>query len=105
MRHGTEAMRVEWQHCEWHRGNDGKKYLRIRVSGKTGARWLIAKHEAVAVLERMIQRDADCKGRSLDEVLAARLPLRVFRFSNGQQPYEFNKVFRRLLCKRFGNTP
>ncbi len=51
MRHGTESMRVEWQHCEWHRDNSGKKYLRIRVSGKTGARWLIAKHEAVTVLE------------------------------------------------------
>jgi site-specific recombinase XerD len=97
MRHGTEAMRIEWQHWEWHTDKDGKRYLRLRVSGKTGARWLIAKHEAVAVLERMIQRDAHCKGRSLDEVLAARLPLRVFRFSTGQQPYHFNAVFTRLL--------
>jgi integrase len=35
----------------------------------------------------------------LDEVLAARLPLRVFRFSTGQQPYHFNAVFTRLLTE------
>jgi site-specific recombinase XerD len=98
MRHGTEAMRVEWQHCEWHRGNDSKKYLRLRVSGKTGARWLIAKHEAVTVLDRLRERDAACQGRALDEILAARLSVRVFRYSTGQQPYEFNKVFRRMLA-------
>jgi len=99
MRHGTEAMRVEWQHWEWHTDRGGQRYLRLRVSGKTGARWLIAKHEAVEVLERLIQRDAHCKGRTLDAVVAARLPLRVFRFSTGKQPYHFNAVFRRLLTE------
>lgn len=97
MRHGTEAMRVEWQHWEWHTDKAGNRFLRLRVSGKTGARWLIAKHEAVGVLERMLQRDVECKGHTVNAVLAERLPVRLFRFSTGQQPYHFNAVFRRLL--------
>ena len=97
MRHGTEAMRVEWQHWDWHTDKSNNKFLRLRVSGKTGARWLIAKHEAVRVLEQLLLRDVECTGRTLDAVLTARLPLRMFRFSTGQQPYHFNAVFRRLL--------
>ena len=96
IRHGTEAMRVEWRHFEWHRA-EGKQYLRLWVSGKTGERWLIAKHEAVAVLERLLQRDTACAGMGIDAALAARLPLRVFRFSDGTQPYHFNAAFTRLL--------
>jgi integrase len=96
IRHGTEAMRVQWRHWEWHRA-EGKQYLRLWVSGKTGERWLIAKHEAVGVLERLRERDAACAGMSVDAVLSARLGLRVFRFSDGTQPYHFNAAFTRLL--------
>jgi integrase len=97
MRHGTEATRVECQHREWHTDKAGKKYLRLRVSGKTGARCLIAKYEAVGVLERMLRRDAQCQGRTLVAVLPAKLAFRLFRFSTSKQPYHFNAVFRRLL--------
>jgi integrase len=96
MRHGTEAMRVQWRHFEWHRDGE-RKYLRLWVSGKTGERWLIAKHEAVAVLQRLALRDPDCAGRQLDEIFAAKLSKRVFSFSDGTQPYHFNKAFERLL--------
>ncbi len=51
MRHGTEAMRVEWQHWDWYADKSGNKFLRLRVSGKTGARWLIAKHEAIGQMQ------------------------------------------------------
>jgi integrase len=34
---------------------------------------------------------------TLDEIFAARIPLRLFRFSTGEQPYELNKVFARLM--------
>jgi hypothetical protein len=43
MRHGTEAMGICWCHIEWHT-DKGVRYLRIWVDGKTGGRWLIAKH-------------------------------------------------------------
>ena len=36
MRHGTEAMGLEWRHCEWYCDASGTRFLRIRVSGKTG---------------------------------------------------------------------
>jgi integrase len=97
MRHGTEAMRVEWRHCEWYMDTAGTRYLRVWVSGKTGERWLIAKHECVAVLERLAARDAACANMSLDQVLAARLATRIFRYRDGTQPYHFNKAFERLL--------
>jgi hypothetical protein len=96
IRHGTEAMRVQWQHFEWHRA-EGKQYLRIWVSGKTGERWLIAKHEAVSVLERLRERDAGLRAQTLDAVFAAKIPRLVFVFSDGTQPYHFNAAFTRLL--------
>ncbi len=55
MRHGTEALGVRWKDVCWHT-QGGKRYLRIWVNGKTGGRWLIAKHAAEAVLERLHAR-------------------------------------------------
>lgn len=96
MRHGTEAMRVQWQHCEWHTA-DGTKYLRIWVSGKTGERWLIAKHEAVPVLQRLRERDPVLRAMTLDQVFAAKVSRLMFAFTDGTQPYQFNAAFTRLL--------
>ena len=89
MRHGTETMGLEWRHCEWYCDSSGQKYLRIRVSGKTGSRLLIAKHAAVAVLERRAANDVLCAGMTLNAVLAARLPARIWRYSTGAQPWGF----------------
>jgi len=50
MRHGTEALNICWNNIEWHTQGD-KRYLRIWVNGKTGGRWLIAKHKAVDALK------------------------------------------------------
>jgi integrase len=97
MRHGTEAMRVRWRHCEWYTDTEGVQYLRVWVSGKTGERQLIAKHAAVSVLERVAARDALCVGMTLTEIFAAQIDALVFRFSDDTQPYHFNAVFERLL--------
>jgi integrase len=99
MRHGTEAMGLEWRHCEWYCDAGGQKYLRIRVSGKTGSRLLIAKHAAVAVLERRAANDVLCVGQTLDAVLAASLSARIWRFSTGEQPWGFLTGFKRLLTQ------
>ena len=37
---------IRWRDIEW-RTDKGIRYLRIWVDGKTGGRWLIAKHKAV----------------------------------------------------------
>ena len=73
MRHGTEAMRICWRHLEWHT-DKGVRYLRIWVDGKTGGRWLIAKHRAVEVLKRLHARQTDVKSLAFEEMFASRVP-------------------------------
>jgi integrase len=96
MRHGTEALGIRWQHLEWHT-DKGVRYLRIWVSGKTGGRWLIAKHRAVDVLKRLHQRQEDLKSNSFEHLLATRVTHKLFRFSTGYQPPSMNGTFRRLM--------
>jgi integrase len=96
MRHGTEAMGICWRHIEWHT-DKGVRYLRIWVDGKTGGRWLIAKHRAVDVLKRLHSRQEDIKDIAFDELFSKRVPLLLFRYSNGYQPPSMNGTFKRLM--------
>jgi integrase len=96
MRHGTEALGVCWNHIEWHT-QEGKKYLRIWVDGKTGGRWLIAKHKAVEPLQRLHQRQKDRQQIGWSDLLCSRVSHKVFRFSTGYQPPSVNGSFERLL--------
>ena len=96
MRHGTEAMGVCWKHIEWHTDKD-VRYIRIWVNGKTGGRWLIAKHRAVDVLNRLRERQEDVKHLSLDELLGSPVQTKLFVFSNGYQAPSMNGTFRRLM--------
>ena len=96
MRHGTEAMGICWRHIEWHT-DKGVRYLRIWVDGKTGGRWLIAKHRAVEVLQRLHARQTDLKHIEFDSLFAERVPHLLFRFSDGYQPPSMNGTFRRLM--------
>ncbi len=104
MRHGTEALGVRWKDVCWHT-QDGKRYLRIWVNGKTGGRWLIAKHAALAVLERLHARhvalnsqllEKTLQGEGNDKVKKAANHL-LFTFSNGYQPTSLNGAFKRLM--------
>jgi integrase len=96
MRHGTEALGIRWKHIEWHTSKD-VRYLRIWVDGKTGARWLIAKHRAVDVLQRLHSRQRDMALLSFETTLTTRVPHLLFRFSDGYQPSSLNGTFRRLM--------
>ena len=96
MRHGTEAMGICWKHIEWHT-DKGVRYLRIWVNGKTGGRWLIAKHRAVDVLKRLYARQTDLKHISFNDLFAERVPHLLFRFADGYQPPSMNGTFRRLM--------
>jgi len=77
IRHGTEAMGLCWNHLEWHE-HERKKYLRLWVAGKTGGRWLIAKHRAVAVFERLAARQRDLEGKRFETILQSRVPQKVW---------------------------
>jgi len=96
MRHGTEAMGICWKHIEWHT-DKGVRYLRIWVDGKTGGRWLIAKHRAVDVLKRLHARQTDIEHIAFDNLFAERVPHLLFRFADGYQPPSMNGTFRRLM--------
>jgi integrase len=96
MRHGTEAMGICWRHIEWHT-DKGIRYLRIWVDGKTGGRWLIAKHRAVDVLKRLHARQTDIASVAFEDLFATRVPHKLFRISNGYQPVSLNGTFRRLM--------
>jgi integrase len=88
-------MNVEWRHCEWY-VVDGVKYLRIYVNGKTGGRYLIAKHECIKVLQRLHSRQDDIKDKHLDLVLAKVSKL-IFRNDNLLKPRTFNGIFSKLM--------
>ena len=101
MRHGTEALGVRWKDVCWHT-QDGKRYLRIWVNGKTGGRWLIAKHAALEVLQRLHTRHAALNSQSLETTLQGEGVEKsanhlLFTFSNGYQPTSLNGAFRRLM--------
>jgi len=104
MRHGTEALGVRWKDVCWHT-QDGKRYLRIWVNGKTGGRWLIAKHAALEVLQRLHDRQAALNTQSLETTLQGEGDDKankaanhlLFTFSNSYQPTSLNGAFKRLM--------
>jgi integrase len=97
VRHSTESMPLRWKHLQWHYIGS-KRYLRIWVSGKTGARYLIAKHEVIAVLEELL-RWQQLPYRTLDEVIKAKLDRRIFVLQTGEMPHLLENIFRHLMIK------
>lgn len=96
MRHGTEALNICWNNIEWHTQGD-KKYLRIWVNGKTGGRWLIAKHRAVEVLKRLHIRQKAVNQIPFDRLFEQRVQEKIFVFSGGHQPMRIDGAFKRLM--------
>ena len=97
VRHGTEALRLRWKHLQWHWiGN--KKYLRIWVSGKTGPRHLIAKHEVVKVLERMM-RWHKLDYTNLNGLIEAKLDKAIFCLPDNTQISNMENIFRNLMVR------
>jgi integrase len=95
IRHGTEALPLRWKHLQWHWIGE-KKYLRIWVSGKTGPRYLIAKNEVLAVLERLM-RWQDLPYATLDALIEAKLDKLIFRLTTGEQISNMENIFRNLM--------
>ncbi len=95
IRHGTEARSLRWRHLQWHYIGE-QRYLRVWVSGKTGPRYLIAKHAAIPALERLAIWQ-QLGFADLDGVIEARLDRQVFVFPDGGTPYQMEGVFRKLM--------
>jgi integrase len=96
MRHGTEAMGLCWNNIEWHT-HEGQRYLRMWVDGKTGGRWLIAKHKAIDALIRLQQRQPHLAAESFDSLLSRSCKELLFKTTSGYQPRRLDGTFRRLL--------
>lgn len=96
MRCGKESMNLLWKHIDWYSDpKSQQRYIRIWVSGKTGGRWLIAKHIAAAALGRLTVRQG--VGTDLDAAIAAKSGDKVFRLSNGLQPASLHTTFKWLM--------
>jgi integrase len=97
VRHGTEALRLRWKHLQWHWiGN--KKYLRVWVSGKTGPRHLIAKHEVIKVFERLI-RWHKLDYTNLNGLIEAKLDKAIFCLPDNTQISNMENIFRNLMVR------
>jgi integrase len=77
MRHGTEALSLRWCDVSWHE-DKGQRYLRLWVDGKTGGRFIIAKHTALAALKRLLTRQQAILGISFDCIFDCRLKRHLF---------------------------
>jgi hypothetical protein len=93
MRHGTESKNIQWKHLEWHIDKQ-VKYLRIWVSGKTGPRWLIARHEAVPVIERIKLRFKEWDHLTLDQLIEEKREEYLWRHPNGGAAIRFCQQFQ-----------
>ena len=98
MRCGKESQHIKWKHIEWYYdGATDKRYLRLWVSGKTGSRLLIAKHNVKDILERLISREKLFEGKDLDAVLKEKHDVYLFKYSDGTRPSSFHTTFIWLM--------
>ena len=97
IRQGTESMPIRWRSLQWHWIGE-QRYLRIWVSGKTGPRYLIARHFVIEALERLIAWQA-LPYVNLDAVIEAKLDRKVFVFPEGDAPHSLDSVFERLMVE------
>lgn len=95
VRTGTEAMPLRWKHLQWHYIG-AQRYLKIWVSGKTGPRYLIAKHAVIETLNRLIVFQG-LPFEDLAGLLQSGYNRKMFVMEDGTQPYSLNGTFERLL--------
>ena len=113
MRHGTESYPLKWKHISFDEqklfvkgrgeGDEGKfikrQYLLINVSGKTGKRELVARHNVVVYLKRIQSRSEDKDFRELDfdELIRQGLDKEIFCLPNGKTTTALGQTFEILL--------
>lgn len=95
VRTGTETMPLRWKHLQWHYIGS-QRYLKIWVSGKTGPRYLIAKHAVIETLNRLIAFQG-LPFEDLAQLLESGYNRKIFVMEDGTQPYSLNGTFERLL--------
>ena len=96
MRHGTETENLRWRQvhmCE----DQGRTYLELSVSGKTGRRDLICREGTIDVLRRIHARSDDIASVPFERLLARKLDLSVFRLPDGTVSMNLRQTFKAFL--------
>jgi integrase len=105
MRTGTEMNGLEWRHIEIREIGENKEpvlYAHIQ-KGKTVKKnkpmGAVLHRSCWLYLEKLRAMSPEFDGKTLEEVLAERHPLRVFRMRDGNQPNQLTKQFKNLLVE------
>lgn len=100
IRHGTEALGLEWRNIEWHE-KDGEKYLAVSVNGKTKERTTIARDRVAEFLFRQSKLNPRLDYKTLDDLIAAKSTEKVFTTRVGEVAniFNLNRAFNPLLDK------
>ncbi|MCR9069087.1 MAG: hypothetical protein NXH79_09600 [Rhodobacteraceae bacterium] len=98
VRHGTEALRLEWRNIEWYTNGDDR-YLAVNVDGKTKKRKAIARDRVANFLFRQSQLNPRLNYSTLDDLLAARSTEKVWttRQGNVAALANLNRAYNKLL--------
>jgi len=113
MRHGTESYSLKWKHIAFDEqkvfahgeGDTGKgkyilrRYVLMNVTGKTGHRELVARHNVATYLQRIHSRseDEDIKDLEFDELIKRGVDKEVFCLPNGDTTTALGQTFEILL--------
>lgn len=99
IRHGVEAQSLRWKQIRVEKVKDTYKLL-LTVTGKTGTRELVARHNCVAYLKRIHARTETIKHLSFTELLSKNLDLPVFVMPDGTQTNNLRQTFKALLKEK-----
>ena len=96
MRHGTEALNLNWKHITLFEEND-LQYLEMSVTGKTGRRDIICRSGTINYLKRIHERSEDLNHMSFEQLLKERVDLPVFRLPDGTVGKNIHQTFRAFM--------
>ena len=96
IRAGTEAMNLRWRNV-YHFEEDGKRYLALKVNGKTGQREVIARHSVARYLNRLRMQNPKFQTGTFEEFLRAQHNDYVFRHNSKDMTTPFGRMFARVL--------
>lgn len=96
IRHGTEAQSLRWRDIEWIT-KDGERYLQLTVTGKTGKRQAIARHNTQDYLQRLQMLRPHLARYSFDTLLKKKINEKVFVLEDGTATNNLAGTFRVLM--------
>jgi hypothetical protein len=83
IRHGTEALGLEWRNIEWHTKGDDR-FLAVNVDGKTKKRKAVARDRVADFLFRQSQLNPRLSYETLDDLIAAKSTEKVWTTRKGE---------------------